>query len=338
VLTHPISPAQVGLQKARLAAREAKAISPATDVRFFVGSLQEMRRDALRGADFVLIATDNHAAEVAATQACIHLGIPHIQASVHGGTLVAQVRALVSPEDGCGACLVCDFTPRDFSDLDANTLFSCEGGSAIQSTAPTLSPAHLCSLAASLAVGELLQRYLGLGAPTPPSRCLEFCGYHGRTVSVRLERNERCTIDHDRWAICVTDKDLAALTPRDLILLADYSPDELTRLSFRLEGYRFVSMTACTCGAHGQLRRFLSDAEKLGTCACCGTSQLIPHPLHTFADIPGAALDAVLDRTLGDLGVTYAPTLLVRGGHGATLVCSGRGSVPTSAGHSGVTP
>jgi molybdopterin/thiamine biosynthesis adenylyltransferase len=121
LLTHPVVPAAadagpasesrapvevtwIGEAKARHAARRVAAISPATRVQTFAGRFEDLSFDAstaaIGAADVVLLATDNLGVELALGQACLRLGTPLLQASVHGDTLVAQVRRFMNGRGG----------------------------------------------------------------------------------------------------------------------------------------------------------------------------------------------------------------------------------------------
>ena len=90
------------------------------------GPVQELPITAFADAHLVVLATDNLAAEVEVGQRCLWLGKPLIQASVHGETLVAQVRSFVNREGG--ACPACGFSAVEWAHLNRETSFSCEGG------------------------------------------------------------------------------------------------------------------------------------------------------------------------------------------------------------------
>ena len=89
----------------------------------------------------------------------------------HGESLTAQVRFYGNrglPESPCPAC---SLTANEWHQLNAQTSFACDGGAALDSVArvespPTRSPSSLCSLAADIAVLQLLHFALGLGNNT----------------------------------------------------------------------------------------------------------------------------------------------------------------------------
>ena len=99
VLTHPIHPRDFGRPKATVAGERAKAVCPSTSVHVYDGSVEELGLDAFIGASAVLLSSDNLACELEVSRRCSSLGVPLIQASVHGPTLVAQVRSLANANE-----------------------------------------------------------------------------------------------------------------------------------------------------------------------------------------------------------------------------------------------
>src|SRR5262249_7510891 len=92
VLTQPIVPEGIGEPKASSTGRLCQQISPGTDVWVYDGGVGALYPAALAEVDAVFVATDNLAAEIEVGQRCLHLRKPLLHASVHGETLVAQVR------------------------------------------------------------------------------------------------------------------------------------------------------------------------------------------------------------------------------------------------------
>jgi molybdopterin/thiamine biosynthesis adenylyltransferase len=189
LLTQPIGPHEVGEPKAFATGRLCKALSPRTTVFACDAAVQDLPATAFADVDLVVLATDNLAAEVEVGQRCLWLGRPLVQASVHGATLVAQVRSFVNG-DGTGPCPACGFSVDEWAHLNRETSFSCEGrtdGRAERRTAaaPTMSVSFLCALAANLACVQILRHVLKLGAPLADS-VLEYCGYTHRTVTAPL--------------------------------------------------------------------------------------------------------------------------------------------------------
>ena len=79
------------MPKASSLGRIAKAVSPGTQVYVLDGAVEALDLTWFKDADFVILATDNLNAEITVGQHCLWLGIPLIQAAVHGDTLVAYL-------------------------------------------------------------------------------------------------------------------------------------------------------------------------------------------------------------------------------------------------------
>jgi len=328
LLTHPVGPDEIGAPKARVAGRRAKALHPRTRVYAFEGDFEELPVHVLANASCILLASDNLLCEVAVAQRALHLGVPVLQGSVHGGTLSAQVRSVYGGEDGSGPSLCCGFGPAEWAHLDAGSVFSCAGdgaGRARPAGAPTMSPPYLCSMAASATLLELTRRVTGL-VPFESSAMVGYSGYGSAIHTARLERRDSCPIDHQRFARAAPDPRLAERTPRELLRAADAAGADLRRVTFRVEAQRFASHLACGCDLHPDLGRFLprgtgKGSRGLAPCGRCG-QPLAPHPLHVHEEVPAILLAPHLDDTLAALGVRPPTSVCLRTDARTTLFAS----------------
>ncbi len=318
LLTQPIHPEDVGAAKASNTARLCRRLSPATRVLAFDGPVQALSWTALADVDAVLLATDNLAAEVEVGQRCVWLRRPLLQASVHGDTLVAQVRLLLN-SDGEGPCPACAFGPAEWAHLNGETTFSCEGradgGVGRTVTAPTRSVSFLCSLAADLALTQLLRLALGLGVP-PGDAVLEYCGYTHRTALSPLRRNADCPCDHTAWERAAAPRPLADCTPRELVGAAGLEEGEEAGIALAVDGSPFVERGACPeCRREQAVGRFGAP----GRCGACGGA-VEAQPFYTHRAAPAALWRPLRDRPLRELGAGGAPCVVVRGPGRAVLV------------------
>jgi molybdopterin/thiamine biosynthesis adenylyltransferase len=318
LLTQPIGPEDVGAAKASNTARLCRQLSPGARVLAFDGPAQELAWADLADVDAVLLATDNLAAEVDVGQRCLWLRRPLLQASVHGETLVAQVR-FFGNGDGDGPCPACVFGPAEWGHLNQETTFSCEGrgngrAAGRTVTAPTRSVSFLCSLAADLALTQLLRFALNLGAP-PAGSVLEYCGYTHRTALSPLKRNPECPCDHTAWERAAAPRPLADCTPRELLAAAGL--DEVDAgVSLAVDGSPFVERGTCAgCGREEAVGRFGAP----GPCAGCGGA-VEAQPFYTHRAAPAALLRPLLDRLLREWGAAGARSVVVRGAGRAVLV------------------
>lgn len=325
--THLAGPEDVGKSKAVMMAERAQWISPTTRVRYFDGPFEQLPASALAGVTAAFVSTDNQAAELAMTEACTRLGIPLFQASVFGAALVSQSRAVFGGRDGSGPCLACGYTETEWDSLNLGTQFSCEGSQGfaantapVPTAPPTMSPPHLCSLAADLAIGEWLRNLLELAGPTRESRSLLYTGYSGGIQATSLERNPQCPIDHTPWIVRESHVPLADLSPRTAARIAGSEELIPLEVSLRVDFHRFTSINCCGCDKHMRAGRFVADDETQSKCEWCGR-EVTPHPLHSHRDVPYGAFGECLDHTFAQLGVAAPASILVRSSRGATLVC-----------------
>jgi molybdopterin/thiamine biosynthesis adenylyltransferase len=119
LVTHQgLRPEDVGEFKALAAARACAALGTGTRVRCFIGTSHGVSRADLAGVDYAIASPDNLVAELSMGHLCLQHGIPLFHASVHGQTLVAQVRVYAnssadSPTPACGFTRRFVFLARD---------------------------------------------------------------------------------------------------------------------------------------------------------------------------------------------------------------------------------
>src|SRR5262249_12041886 len=160
-----------------------KAINPGARIFVAPRGIGELDEMALSPVDVVMLATDHLAPEVELGQRCLWLGRPLVQASVHGETLLAQVRTF-SNRAADHPCPPCGFGIDEWSLLSRQTVFSCAGPDTSRPgwvgrselSAPTMSISALCAIAAELAVIQVLRLVLGLGAPVGDD-LVQYCGF-----------------------------------------------------------------------------------------------------------------------------------------------------------------
>jgi molybdopterin/thiamine biosynthesis adenylyltransferase len=331
VQTQPIRPSEVGESKAESTARVCKEISPWTRVIYFNGPLGALSPADLVGVDVVVMATDNLLVEAQTGQLCLHLGIQLIHASVHGETMVVQVRVYAnahadSPTPACG------FGEQERDLMNAQVRFSCDGTPAHRarpevSPPPTMSTSSLCSLAADFAMTQLLRLILGLGVPVGDTM-LEYCGYTHRTFVTSLEKQDGCTCDHARYRIARASGPLADCSLDELM-----GPEDLPAAGegceITLGGWEWVEVGVCgPCAASRPLNRFVGpDDEVAGACPECGG------PLHCQAffrhhAVASHLLEPVRRTPLCEAGAGDVEWLLIRGASAGVLFLSETSTKP----------
>ena len=322
LLTQPIGPDDVLQKKASNTGRACKRVSPRTRVFVHDGTAQSLPAIAFAEADLVLLASDNLSTEVEVGQACIHLHKPLVQASVHGDSLVAQVR-FFGNAGGEGPCPACSYGPAEWRLLNEEAVFRC-GGEVSGSTdadipskvVPTMSVAFLCSLAADLALVQVGRHAIGLGGAVADT-LLEYCGYtHATTVSPIL-RNPDCACEHAAWAQVAPPRPLAECSLRDLAVAAAAGADD-EETAYGIDDAEYVETAACPCGASAPVRRFVRPGSAVGRCPSCG-APLRAHGFFTHRLARATSIPSLIDRPIGDL----APEprwVVVRRGDRTTLL------------------
>ena len=278
VYTHNIGRDQIGKGKAEYAEHAVRSVNPHTRVRAFTDRVEDVPPEVVADWDIALLATDNLHAEQAAGEICMNYGVPLIQASVDGDTLVAQIRFFAN-RDGDGPCPTCQYSRREWHMLNRSVRFSCDGSGTNLNEEPTRSIASLCTLAACLAVTTMVKHVVGLGRDLS-DRILEYTGYTNEIRVSPLRRNPACPCPHIRYTRKDVDGDVHLLPVRELARLAGANDDDIPATLFGVEGQ--VLATRCQCRACGQvqeLNRFIRPVD-LGEVVCpdCGGGT------HVFTD------------------------------------------------------
>jgi hypothetical protein len=298
VLTHPIYSGRVGEPKATAAGRLCKWISPTTEVFALDGPIDRLAAEELTDLDYLLLATDNLQAELTTSELSRQLGIPLIQASVDGATLVAQIRTLANSVES-GPCLGCGFNRAEWDYLNSGAKFSCEGyyeGEQHAATAMvTRSTSSLCSIAADLSNMQLLRRAGGLGKSVDDT-VLEYCGFTHKTVVSPLPRREDCVcVDHRPWRRRSVAGRLSHRSPGELVEAALGFSDDLATI--RVRGDWFTERAACsTCGPR-PVRRFVNWRQDPPACDNCGRP-LAREPFFAHRPVLLEALGQCAERPL----------------------------------------
>lgn len=314
LLTQNIDPSEVGASKAestaRAVARIATAIGASTRVRAYHGSFEDLAVSALDGIDVCLLAGDNRALEVEVGRRCTFTRTPLIHAAVEGRTLLAQVRHYDN-EDGEGPCPGCCYGSDDWADAERGAVRGCDGSSAPPG-APTMSLSALCSLAADLAVLELVRRVAGI-APTGGDLAVEYCAYTRRSVLSPLSRNPSCRLSHVAWERVTVQGPLERYSLADLIAAAGEGDTPLEQLSLTVDERVYCERGSCGCPRQHPVRRFLQNgSSNAGDCSECA-QPIRQHPFFTHREVPATHLAAQREHSLAQLGATGIEDLILNG-------------------------
>jgi hypothetical protein len=279
---------------------------------------------SFKDAEFVILATDNLNAEVRVGQRCLWLGIPLIQAAVHGDTLVSQVRFFGN--DNQSACPACGYSRAEWIALNRQTQYACDGDTRHREAAdisgpPTMSVSFLCSLAADLCLGQVLRHTLDLGSAVADT-ILEFCMYTHQTAISPLDQNPNCPCDHTPCTRAATRRKIAELSLAEIAGMAGYDDrKDLMGVSFKLGNMQYGAKGFCKCRPCRPLARFFASGTDLEHCRICG-DKIMPHPFFTFHQVPAAQVADQLDCRLELLGARSEKWAMLRGTRQSLLLIS----------------
>lgn len=309
LLTHEILASDLDDVKVVSVGRACKKIHSGVRVLAYEGNIQDLDPVTMADADVVFLASDNLAAEVDVSSRFRALGVPIIQASVHGETLVAQVR-FVANRVSDGPCLICGFGSEEFRHLNRSSKFPCSGNPATRSrdeqitVTPTMSTSFLCSLAADFAVTQWTRHTLTLGAAVADT-FLQYCGYTHHVTQADLVRNRNCRGPHTVLERVQVPNGLAECTFEDLLGIAGFEVAQHDGRSITLGSLCFVRSAICHCAEH-RVGLFSNSGEPIGTCVRC-REKILPQPYYTFRPTPESELEHDRQRPLKELGAKAIP-------------------------------
>lgn len=315
MLTHSVFPEDIPGPKASILGHRVKHISPDTKVFVFDGPVESSDLPVMADADLTVLATDNLLAEIEVGQRCLWLGQPLVQAAVHGETLVAQIRFFASRQND--PCPACGYSQPEWKALNNQTRYSCDAVNPKAADAktdgpPTMSVSFLCSMAADLALVQILRHTLGLG-PAVENFMLQYCGFDHRTISSALKRNLNCPCDHTVYSQATALQSIPDFTLSELAQMAGYDPAcGLNGVSFQLGRLSFCESAACRCTAMRPLRRFFAAGAPVGTCRSCGET-IVPLPFYTHNPVPANVIADQMERPLRELGAESVAWVKLRG-------------------------
>jgi len=319
LLTHEIGPEDVGKSKATVIGHRCKAISPTTHVHVFMGRVQELPMDAFAVADLVLIATDNLAAELEVSRRCRQLGKPLIHAAVHGESLTVQIRCFSNARED-SPCVGCGFTQEEWKRLAQQAQFSCNGSAPFATPVSdflTLSASSLCSLAADLALNQVLRLVLTLGGPVTDTM-VEFCGYTNLAVTSPLVCNTSCPCDHRRYELASAPKRLRDASLAELAKAAGFR-DSVGVMTFTLEGFEWARLGQCECPVPRAVDRFIASGQAdAGRCGNC-RSPLRVTPFFRDRTVSSWTLRNAAEASLEALGAPGVGCVLADNGNHAVI-------------------
>ena len=320
--THEIGPNEVGQAKAMAVGRRCKAGNPTALVLAFAGPVEALDLAALAGVHLVVMAPDLLSVEMELGQRCIWLSKPLVQASVHGSTLTVQIRFFLNAK-GDGACPVCCYGRDEWELMTRQVRFSCEGATSAAGTPPaesvaTNSPSALCSLAADLAVIQILRFLLRLGQPVADTM-LEYNGFTHSTVLTAMAPNAHCKLEHSSLAQALVDVPLAGLSLAQVAQRATGAPMAPDAV-FELPNLDWIEFVGCSCVQSTPLRKFgPRGSTDQGVCPKC-SARFVPLGFYTHRTVSAQVLGSAVELPLHKLGARRVGSVLLRSGDAGVLI------------------
>ena len=303
----------VGNPKATVQARRLRRIAPGLSVCAVDDTLENVPLGALRG-DVILGCLDSRAARRALNLVAWRLGVPWIDAGVHGQDLLARVNVHL-PGPG-QPCLECAWDARDYETAAQEYPCAADGASPVDGApAATGAPSSLGALAAALLALECRKLLDGDHERLAIGQQVTLSALAHRHFVTRFAANAACRFDHDVWRIHTIAQGPEELTVRQAFALGRaQGADEPPRLGVTHQV--FASALSClVCGVRREIPLHLLGRLGLAerTCAGCGRrlrgagTDLVDWLAES--DVPPAVHDAALQS----LGVRPGDVLTAAG-------------------------
>lgn len=298
----------VGLPKAIVQARRLRRINPALAVTAIVDRVENVPLGLLR-ADVLLACLDSRTARRSVNLSAWRLGLPWIDAGVHGADLLARVNVHI-PGPG-QPCLECAWDDGDYETLEQE--YPCVGEATPR---PTNAPSGLGALAAALQALECRKLLAGEHEHLAVGQQVTVSALAHRHYVTRFAVNAACRFDHDVWPIERLEPRPRHLTVGRVFEIGRRSLAAEEPLRLNVPHQMFAKALVCpACGFRRSLTLHLlgrlGGAER--ACATCG------RPMRAAGGdliewLPEAELPlAVRDAALADLGFRRGDVLTVAG-------------------------
>jgi molybdopterin/thiamine biosynthesis adenylyltransferase len=285
----------LGRWKASVQVRRVRRINPTLPVQAVHASLDDLPIGLLR-ADLILACLDSRRARMVVNQTAWRLGIPWIDAGVHGDGLLARVQVFVpGPE---APCLECGWTASDYAAVEQD--YPCGSSDAWW---PTHASSSLGALAAALQAVECEKILAADTATALVGRELIIdARYHRHFVSA-VSKNPHCRMpDHDGWCIERLAEPPSRTTLRALVARAGFRVDDDLTVAVANRHWG-LALRCRACGTVKATAR-LERGDRRGRAVCACGAPLLVHgcDLHDAAPV-GALSPRLLDVPISRLGL-----------------------------------
>jgi molybdopterin/thiamine biosynthesis adenylyltransferase len=325
IATDDVGRLKVDAQAARL-----RAINPALEIQTFAERTENVPLAALVSSA-LLSCVDNRRARQALNRIAHRLGIPLIDTGVDSSGLVrvsSYIPGMTRP------CLECGWDATSYGLLEAE--YPCAAGSDEGSAAAsdarsadvpeTDAPAELGALAAALQA-LTLRKLLAVGAGASSfsgSQLMWNTTTHERHLT-RFRRNDRCSFDHETWAIEHAALDVDRNTLGDLFEAVNAGSSS----TLRLDGHIWITHLDCVaCGIRKSRQLYVYGRLEPRARACACGGQLYATGFFSFDAITNGDLSiANRNLRLAAIGLQPLDVVSISNAEGAArhLRLGGRG-------------
>lgn len=297
-MTQPASYEYRGRPKALVQGERAQRINPACRVRALISQAQDLLLRDLRKAHLFLVAGDNVSLLVWAGRMATGLGIPLIQAAVHGETGSAIVRSydLRGVE---GACPMCGMGERERNDQTSR--FGCDIATSLPTnTEATRTMPAICQAAGIFAANEAIKWLAERHDLAMRGEELVCSMFAYKTWRTELPRNPACRLPHNQWQL----EDVPAGPNQTTLgcLAGELGMDQFQQSAQVRSEIPWLSFTFCgSCGRKVSVHRFVRAGSAVGRCRC--GAPLMPVPQGLRSVIPSDDLKSCWGKSIASLGI-----------------------------------
>ncbi len=298
----------LGKSKATVQARRLRRINPALAVTAIAEAVENVPLGLL-GGDVLLACLDSRAARRSVNLSAWRLGLPWIDAGVHGQELLARVNVYLPGPDQ--PCLECAWEERDYQTLAQE--YPCAGENGPPATN---APSGLGALAASLQALECQKLLGGERAQLAVGKQVTISALAHRHYVTRFAVNAACRFDHEVWSIEPLARRPEQVTIGQVFELGRGAAGANEPLRLHVAHQMFAKALVCpACGRRRDVS--LRLLGRLGVaqqaCADCGR-QMRAAGLDLIEWLPEAGLPpAVQEASLHDLGLRRGDVFTVAG-------------------------
>jgi len=251
--------------KAVVQARRVREIDPTFEVEAITTAVEDVPLGALRG-DVILACVDSRAARRAINALAWRLGVPWIDAGVHGEELLCRVNVYVpGPGRPCGECSMSEF---DYETQEQP--YPCFGAPPVSSTN---APSALGALAAALQAIECRKLLADDWDHVAVGRQVTVSALTHRALVTRFTANPHCRFDHAVFDVRTVANGATAYDLPRFFELARRVLSSSDPLALKVVDQRFVRRLTCVaCGVSREIVPYLLG--RLGAvgraCTSCG--------------------------------------------------------------------